>query len=161
MSSSQTQNPNPILQVFNPEDYPTLDLGAKCGNTGYIDFIQSADMTHPIMSGIDICGRQFIAIKCIVEFKKSEDSDEKNSYEMVGTFFQRYSDNSSVWAYGTCYSLGTLFHDARVRMEHYAELPIRLNAIKEGKTLRCVSPFDEPYDWVNGNSSAFISLAPA
>lgn len=150
------QLPNPILEVFDFKDYPTLDLGRTCGSTEYIDFIRASDMSHPIMTGVDVFKRPFITIKFLVEFK-----DDEKPQEMVGTFFQRYTGETSNWAFGTCYESNNLFHDSRVRLDHYAELPSRLSAIKEGKSVHSVDGFKEPYNWVKGNGRKVITLAKA
>ena len=56
------------------------------GNTGYIDGIIPTDLSHPVMRGVDHLGRPYLVL-----------SDNN----WVQTFFQRYTEDQTVWAYGT------------------------------------------------------------
>jgi hypothetical protein len=104
---------------------PILDLGTRKGMTGYIDFIQVEEMDEPVMKGIDIHRRPFIAIKCNV-------TNGEKSFNIVGTFFQRYSDYTSEWAFGTCYNMGLIYNDSRVRVRDYDDLNYRLKKLFSG-----------------------------
>ncbi|HEX2582659.1 MAG TPA: hypothetical protein VHL30_00905 [Chlamydiales bacterium] len=65
---------------------PNLELAEDCSYTGYIDWLKPKDLPFPVMKGI-LIGRPFIAMKI--------------KGEGVITFFQRYSDASNPWTYGT------------------------------------------------------------
>ena len=74
------------------EALPVLDLGActaKGGDTGYIDFVRSDDMTAPIMRGEDEHGRPFVAFRIKTERRA----------EAVETLFRRYT-KGNVWTSG-------------------------------------------------------------
>jgi hypothetical protein len=45
----------------NFEQLPGIGFTRKTGSTDYIDFLQPADLSAPIMKGIDRFGRRFIA----------------------------------------------------------------------------------------------------
>jgi hypothetical protein len=67
---------------------PILDLGKRCGTTGYIDFVRTTEIKHPIVKGIDCYSRPFIVIT-VISFE--------NKIMYMETFFQRYIDDPSVW----------------------------------------------------------------
>lgn len=69
----------------NLEKLPKLDIGNRVGGTDYIDFISLKEVEHPLMSGIDCYGRQFMVVKAKV-----------NNKIIMQTFFKRYSD-SHLW----------------------------------------------------------------
>ena len=71
-------------------DVPILDIGTKMGSTAYIDFIKSSEVTSPIMKGIDCYSRPFITIKAMGSVRSKD-------VELFQTFFQRYTDNKSLW----------------------------------------------------------------
>ena len=144
---------------------PKLNLGDKNGTTGYIDFVTSKDMSHPIMQGYDSGGRKFVAIK--VNTVNTETGDKS---PVVGTFFERYSDNplnlnsNKEWAFGTCYGLNVIHNDSRVRDYQYKNLGLRLKSLIDGKTLYDIDTFptmdDEKYDvdYVLGNGKISFTL---
>jgi hypothetical protein len=72
---------------------PVLDLGGRTTFTGYIDFLTPADLTAPVMIGVDASDRAFVAIAIKVE-------DGEESDEFVLTLFQRYVGNEEEWACG-------------------------------------------------------------
>ena len=113
----------PILNSFDKEtliNLPQLNLGNKVGFTGYIDFIKIEDMENSIMSGLDLYKRPFLAIKYHVKTDKEE-------FDSVGTFFQRYSDNRNSWAFGTYYPIhNQIYEESRVRLDDYDLLTSRL-----------------------------------
>ena len=129
------------------DDLPVLDLGGRQGATGYIDFVRAEDMPFPVMRGVDVYGRPFVAIK-------AQTAGECDFIEVVGVFFQRYSDNADAWAYGTCYPLNMIFHDSRVRDKHIEGLKSRLHMLMLGGEVRNVEyGLAGSADWVNGNGS--------
>jgi len=78
-------------EIFNDNDYPILDIGNRQGKTGYIDFIKPSElMNHSIMKGIDNSNRRFIVFK-------SETVVNRRNVEMFTTFFQRYSNNPTLY----------------------------------------------------------------
>jgi hypothetical protein len=100
------------------------------GLTGYIDFLTPDDMTHTIMKGVDAYKRPFVAFKLQV----SHDKWQEQNGEQVCTFFQRFSDNTDSWAYGTTLQgFGVLYHDSRVREYDYALLEERLGRLVAGE----------------------------
>jgi len=143
-------------RIFANIPIPELDLGNRVGLTSYIDFIKVKDMSAPVMKGIDIYRRQFYAIKITL-------NDENNS-QLVGTFFQRYTDDYDNWAYGTCYAEGFyIYCDSRIRTNHYEWLEKRLNLLLQGTILNNIDLYtdcdDNEIDYINGNGSVQISLA--
>ena len=119
---------NPIYNAFDLFDkhffteLPVLDLKDKIGSTDYIDFVKIEDMTHNIMKGVDFYRRKFVSIKYWI----TDTTEPINSYQAVGTFFQRYTDDPDTWAYGTCYALNMLFYESRVRLYDYKNLTTRI-----------------------------------
>lgn len=99
-------------------ELPVLDLKEKSGSTGYIDFIESNEMSAPIMRGIDCYGRPFVTFRYKLlsqkqydELKSDSDlmsdidgdnADNKDNVDglYVETFFQRYSSNLKKWTTG-------------------------------------------------------------
>ena len=145
---------HPPMPSFIPsmENVPVLDLGDQRGNTGYIDFVKAEDVQFPVMRGIDVYGRPFVAIKAQLEGKCEFP-------EVVGVFFQRYADNTTDWAYGSCYPLNLLFHDSRVSKIHMEGLKSRLSMLMSGGKVRNVEyGLRDSIDWVNGNGSIRLFL---
>jgi hypothetical protein len=124
---------------------PLLDIGNKIGYTDYIDFIRAEDMNHPIMKGIDIFGRKFIAIKV-----KTRNTQTNEFKEIVGTFFQRYS-NTNQYAFGTVYDLNIIHHDSRVREYQSENLEKRLKLLLDGQTIKNIDTFTDDTDYILGN----------
>jgi len=78
-------------EIFNKNDYPILDIGNRQGTTGYIDFIKPSElMNHSIMKGIDNMNRRFLVCK-------SETVVNRRNVQMFTTFFQRYSNNPTLY----------------------------------------------------------------
>lgn len=75
------------------ESLPVLDLGETDGRTGYIDFIEEGDMSHPIMKGADRHGRPFIAFRLQYTTRRGK------THTGVETIFRRYTDGP-VWVSG-------------------------------------------------------------
>jgi len=75
-----------MIPFIIPPNIPTLNLGNFSGNTAYIDFIKLTQMTEPIMRGIDVYNRRFVAIKMNI-----------NNVLLFQTFFQRYTDSEGLW----------------------------------------------------------------
>ena len=71
-----------ILKLLEEKNnYPELDIGNRCGGTGYIDFITMEEVTNSIMWGRDIYNRYFLVFKLLIEGKI-----------VLQTLFERYSD---------------------------------------------------------------------
>ena len=45
--------------VLELDKFPKLDIGNRMGTTDYIDFLKMEEITHPIMTGLDIFKRYF------------------------------------------------------------------------------------------------------
>jgi hypothetical protein len=71
------------------EKYPYLNIGDKIGDTEYIDFLQWDEVKYPVMYGVDSYNRLFFVIKA-----------EINGQQVMQTFFQRYSNKTSLWNSG-------------------------------------------------------------
>jgi hypothetical protein len=141
----------PIYTSFGEDlllTLPILDIGQKMGFTDYLDFIKATDMTHPIMKGVDAYSRPFLAIKFNVK-KKGIIS------QAVGTFFQRYTDDTKNWAYGTCYNHSdSIYVESRVRLYDYEDLTKRLKLFLDGSE---INGYDiEKYDSVRGGNEGCI-----
>jgi hypothetical protein len=145
----------PIYNTFKDvyDTLPILDIFKRTGNTGYIDFIKTDDMKFPIMKGVDVYNRPFIAMKVNVFNNKTGE----NSI-IVGTFFQRYSDDLVSWAYGTCYSLNLLYDDSRIRLDEYKNLEKRLKLLLDGKIVYDLNNFSDDCDRVTGDGKFEIRL---
>ena len=78
---------------------PNLDIGDKCGSTGYIDFIKHTEIQGAMMKGIDNYGRKFIVWKAMVTIEKP--NQPNTIYPTFTTFFKRYQDYSSL-VYHAC-----------------------------------------------------------
>ena len=132
-----------FTNIFNT--LPCLDIGNKNGNTDYIDFIRVEDMNFPIMKGVDIYGRKFIAMKV-----KTHNTKTHESKEIVGTFFQRYSDTNE-YAFGTCYDLNIIHYDSRIRVYQSDDLQKRLKLLLDGETIKNIDMFNEETNLIIGN----------
>lgn len=132
---SEFKKLKPLYEAFGKDvisELPILDIGNKKGNGGYIDFIKADDMKYPVMKGIDMWNRPFIAIrvKCV---QACRDTDENKISYAVGTFFQRYSDENFNWAYGTAYIYSTIYWDSRIQKYDYKCLSNRLKKLASGE----------------------------
>jgi hypothetical protein len=125
--------PDFILKALSVSKLPVLDTD-KTGSTGYIDFIRVEDMSHSVMKGIDVFGRPFLTLKVI-----------SSKGPMVGTFFQRYSDDCNYWAYGTCYD-SFLYHDSKVRVSDYEDVTERLKKLVDGEYVKAKNVFGNDID---------------
>jgi hypothetical protein len=77
-------------EIFNG-DFPILDIGKREGQTGYIDFILPSELNeHSIMKGVDHANRRFLVFK-------SETVLNGITVQMLTTFFQRYSNNPTLY----------------------------------------------------------------
>lgn len=152
---SEYKNCPPIYNAFGLDrlnKIPVLNIGQQCGATDYIDFIGADEMEHSIMKGIDRYKRPFIALKVVV-------TKDNKSKEIVGTFFQRYTDDNVSWAFGTCYQTNVIYQDSRVRLCDYETLEKRLKLLLDKqiiKDLKC--GFHEEPDYVNGNGNYDVYL---
>ena len=141
---------------------PILDIGDRHGSTGYIDFIRAEEMKNPVMRGVDSCKRPFIAIRvrCVYEGKDSDDVGTDDL--VVGTFFQRYTDDNHSWAYGTCYRTNMIYWDSRVRLEDMSDIEARLKKLIVGESIRDVDFFcknnTRAINTVEGNGEWVLTL---
>jgi hypothetical protein len=69
---------------------PVIDIGTRRGGTDYIDFLTHTDVTTS-SRGTDCYGRPFVALTGTMHFK------DGSSNEFLETFFQRYSDGTTLW----------------------------------------------------------------
>lgn len=91
---------NIINEIFN-NDCNILDLGDKVGDTGYIDFINPADIKYSIMKGVDGYYRNFLLLKT---YFLHDYGEIENNFTVI---FQRYSDNKTL--YMSCGNYGKIF----------------------------------------------------
>jgi len=78
--------------------YPVLQWRNRFGSgDGYIDGILVEDMPYPVMTGIDGCGRCFVALKTLSYNRCGK------VYVAVDTLFQRKSSMMDTWTSGSRY----------------------------------------------------------
>ena len=77
---------NIMCKIYERDDIPFIDTKNRQGVTGYIDYIDASEVTHPIMKGYDHLGRKVIIMQFIV-----------NKKIYIQTFFQRYSNWEYTW----------------------------------------------------------------
>jgi hypothetical protein len=153
-----------IMTSYNLKNIPELDIGNRVGYTDYIDFIKAEDMKFPIMKGVDCFRRPFLAIKVNVKYVGSDEELKKERYDLVGTIFQRYTDDKYSWAFGTCYHLNMLFWDSRIRDYDYKNIETRLQKLFNGEILRNINFYGlnsqmTSEDYIVGNGDWEIALA--
>jgi hypothetical protein len=73
------------------DQLPVLDLGGRQGNTEYIDFIKTSDMSAPVMRYTDRFNRRGIALHLRCTY------GEWNDLEVVLAPFQRYVPGLTGW----------------------------------------------------------------
>jgi hypothetical protein len=145
---------NPIHLALGEHRFnqlPNLDIGDMMGATGYIDILVPDDMVHSVMKGVDIFKRPFIAFKLTA-------TKEDDTFDFVGTFFQRYTDNSYEWAYGTCSHSNLLFHDSRVRHTHFDDLEHRIRLLLSQISVTSIDSTKHIVDYIRGNGAYTIAL---
>ncbi len=108
------------------ESYPVLDVGTRNGRTDYIDYIDPSELTSVVMRGTDKFKRPFIVIKVTGHSISGEDT--RVYYE---TFFQRYSDDNSLWMGAYCG--GPEFMDTTGGMK-FEQFQLLIDLL-EGKTI--------------------------
>ena len=75
--------------MLNFSKFPIFNTGNKNGYTDYIDYLKWYEITHSIMTGKDMFGRQFIVIKMIIDKNK-----------IMQTFFERHQNlYTNKWGY--------------------------------------------------------------
>jgi hypothetical protein len=81
------------------------------------------------------------------------------TFEFVGTFFQRYTDEETEWAYGTlCAPLNLLFHiDSRIGPQHHHDLEQRLRRLLRREV---VYNIDDACNYIQGTGLYTIALSP-
>lgn len=77
-----------MLKIMDKK-YPII-FTEKQGSTGYIDFIEYADVFNPVSIGYDIFNRPFIVIRVLLT--KNDGTTEQG----METFFKRFIDGT-VW----------------------------------------------------------------
>ena len=129
----------PLHHALAGRILPVLDLKNRMGLTDYIDFLLPDDLSAPIMCGVDAYSRPFVAFKVQAQ-AQAQAVENREPYEIVGTFFQRFSDNMDAWAFGTTFlTQGEIYHDSRVREDDYASLENRLKRLIAGETVSSIS----------------------
>tara|TARA_B100000902_G_scaffold143918_1_gene141340 strand:- start:1555 stop:2136 length:582 start_codon:yes stop_codon:yes gene_type:complete len=78
---------NIMIKIYERDDIPFLDTKGRVGNTGYIDYINVDELTHPIMKSYDIYNRRIIVMQFIIE-----------DTIRIQTFFERYHNCEAVWS---------------------------------------------------------------
>lgn len=79
------------IKEIMSNDAPFLDIGDQVGSSGYIDFIMFEDVSSAFSKGRDKFNRPFFVLR--VRITTTEDA----IIDTLETFFQRYSDNESLW----------------------------------------------------------------
>lgn len=99
VSQQELEQMAPMFNKILDIDCPELDIGDRCGSTGYIDIIRQDEIDGVMMKGMDAHGRRFIVWKALVTI---ENPNGKNIvYPTFTTFFKRYPDATSL-VYHTC-----------------------------------------------------------
>lgn len=98
---------------YEVDKLPVLNLNKRQGVTDYIDFIDSEEMTSPVMKFRDVFGRPGIAFH-LVGKKPGYQVDMrncKNTAELDGVLvlFQRYS-TPGTWSLAWGHSNSTIYH---------------------------------------------------
>ena len=143
----------PLYEALYDSDYkniPVLDIGERRGHTDYIDFIIESDMQYPVMKGVDIHRRPFLALKL------QKDNGKKKS-DFVITIFQRYTDNNNTWCYGTCYEFGLFWANNHLSRLDYEPIYYRLNELFNGRSVRSIASDEKNYN--EGSGDYIITLA--
>jgi hypothetical protein len=159
MSEQIVSNTNIEFESFKPlymalcdsnyKNIPIIDIGKKCGHTDYIDFIVESDMKYPVMKGVDICRRPFLALKL------QKDNGKKSNF--VITIFQRYTDNNNTWCYGTCYEFGLFWLNNYLSSLDNEYIYYRLNELFNGRSVRSIASDETNYN--EGSGDYVITLA--
>ena len=159
-------------------DVPILDLGDQMGDTCYIDFINSKMMSHYIMHGKDKYNRPFLSIKVQRKFKpilttidgEKQLSEKWKIQDIVGTFFQRYSDGDFPIVFGTCYPSSIIYHSSKA--DNLFETNVAFGRIKKllaGESIRSIDIWKNDIKskldieeleelYINGNSDSFVYI---
>ena len=103
LSFEQRETNLKILSEIRYLQFSILDIGDRCGDTTYIDFIKSNEVSNDVMKGIDIFRRPFFVFKATIKYENG------NSIKSFTTWFQRYTDNDLLWH--TCGNDGFVLFD--------------------------------------------------
>jgi len=141
-------------QSLNISTLPNLNIGVKMGWTDYVDIIKSEDMTDSLMTGIDCYGRPFVAFKISVT-----DTETGKQWQEAATFFQRYSDDSNTWAFGTAYQGQALYDKSRFEESEYEALQKRLEILIGGGVVRNMYSAYDDIDRIKGTGTLEVKLA--
>ena len=79
---------NIMIKIFR-NNIPFLDTKGRVGPTGYVDYINVDELTHPIMKSYDTYNRRIIVMKFIIE-----------DTIFIQTFFERYHNYEALWMSG-------------------------------------------------------------
>ncbi len=104
------------------------------------------------MKGVDMYRRPFVACKLTA-------TSFAETFEFVGTFFQRYTDEETEWAYGTYAPLNLLFHDSRIRPQHHNDLEQRLCRLLRREVVYNIDD-SRGCDYIQGNGLYTIAFRP-
>lgn len=90
--------PKVVAAVGGPDAWaalPVLDLGSEENlHNGYLDFVRPERMTAPLMRGVDVHGRTFLAVRFTLDVGAPEGPELH-----VETLFRRYR-TGSLWSSG-------------------------------------------------------------
>ena len=88
--------PNQIIEALGGfekvREYPIIDYKSKFCTLDYIDRIFIDDVSSNVSFGIDNSNRVFVVIKYNI-----------NGLNVIETLFQRFSNDYTTWAVGSCY----------------------------------------------------------
>ena len=170
---------NKLFNLFQDIDLPILTTDGNVneesivGCSGYIDQVEVSQMFYPIMKGYDQCRRPFLSIKCLLKLrekidKNNEDNEDVNSNiiikqkQVVGTFFQRYSNSKTPVCYGTGYHTEyAFFDDSCIRSEeNFDQVIERLKKVMKGETIFSIDPCKktDDFDPIVGHGDYFITI---
>jgi hypothetical protein len=128
---------------INLDKYPILDIGQRCGDTDYIDFIKYDEVTEPVMHGVDKFNRKFVVIKFLVD----------NKHKLMQTFFQRYTDG---YGWMGCGHATINLLDTTGNMDRKEYQSIFLQQIINGETVK-LNENHRPTqcEWINKNVTLY------
>ena len=118
------------------------NMDAFCRNENTIEFTKKMYTNLPLLmvqnntdtEGITFSFNKKLVFKKIGRPERRVEGAERVEGEYVCTFFQRYSDNTESWAFGTTFAgLGVLYGDSRVREWDYDDLTERLTRLLDGE----------------------------
>ena len=133
---------------------PILNIENVNNGTDYIDYIKVENMKYPLMQGKDNKGRLFFCIK-------TELTNLNNKSEtVVGTFYQRFSEDETIWSYSSYYHDNIIYYQSRVNKNDYNNLEQRLKLLFDKTTINDYEETEnkKPLDFIIGNGCYKIKL---